>query len=246
MNDCCSVVAQPQDLVQILAFGLLMSAGHCLGMCGPLVCAASLPAERDADAGSVAGSLLAYHAGRIASYAAIGLVLGSVSGLLPAETNAVVWQASLSLLAAFALVWVGLGLLGIFPIASPACASRFAPGVARFFARIAGQNRIVRKFGLGVANGLLPCGPVYTVALASLASGGAGRGALAMVVFGAGTLPLLVALTCGWRWVGARMRAGFSRAGAVLAVAMGIQLALRGFGALEWIPHARISEVVLW
>lgn len=246
MNDCCSVAAQPQDLFQILAFGLLMSAGHCLGMCGPLVCAASLPSERDARAGSIAGSLLAYHAGRLASYAAIGLALGSIGALLPAGIHAVAWQAALSLLAAFALVWVGLGLLGIFPIASPGCAGRFAPGVARFFARIAGARPGVRKFGLGVTNGLLPCGPVYTVALAALASSGPWRGALAMLVFGAGTLPLLLAITYGWRWAGARLRTGFARAGAVLAVAMGVQLALRGFGALEWIPHARIHEVVLW
>lgn len=246
MNDCCAVAAQPQDLVQILVFGLLMSAGHCLGMCGPLVCAASLPAEREPEPAAVAGSIAAYHAGRIASYATIGLVLGSLSGLLPAETNAIAWQAALSLLAAFALVWVGLGLLGIFPVASSGCSGTLARTVVRFFGGLAGDRAGVRKFGLGVANGLLPCGPVYTVAIAALASGGAWNGALAMVVFGAGTVPLLVALTCGWRWIGARLRSGFTRAGALLAVAMGLQLGLRGLAALEWIPHARIHEVVLW
>ncbi|MCY2959864.1 MAG: sulfite exporter TauE/SafE family protein [Planctomycetota bacterium] len=246
MNECCAAAAQPQDLLQILVFGLLMSAGHCLGMCGPLVCAASLPAQRGSEPSEVAGSLLAYHAGRIATYATIGLVLGSLGGLLPAEANAVAWQAALSLLAAFALVWVGLGLMGIFPVASAGCSGRLARGVAKVFGGFAGQSSGARKFGLGVANGLLPCGPVYTVGLAALASGGAWSGALAMAVFGVGTVPTLVALTCGWRWIGARLRVGFSRAGACLAVAMGVQLGLRGLAALEWIPHARIHEVVLW
>lgn len=246
MSDCCAVAAQPQDLLQILVFGLLVSAGHCLGMCGPLVCAASLPRDRNGRPRDVARSVLAYHGGRVATYAAIGFVLGALGGLLPAETNAVAWQAALSLLAAFALVWVGLGLLGIFPVASPGCSGRLARAVSRLSGGLAGERDSARAFGLGVANGLLPCGPVYTVAIAAMASGSGWSGALAMAVFGAGTVPTLVALTCGWRWIGARLRSGFSRAGACLAVAMGVQLGLRGLAALEWIPHARISEVVLW
>lgn len=246
MSDCCTAVAQVGDLAQIFAFGLLMSAGHCLGMCGPLVCAASVPAERDARAFDVVRSIAAYHAGRLASYALLGLALGALGGLFPEESNAIVWQAVLSLLAAAALVWVGLGLLGIFPLASPRRAGSIARAVARVFGGVRGARGGLGRFGLGVANGWLPCGPVYTVAFAALAAGGAWNGALAMLVFGAGTVPLLVALALGWRWVGMRLRRGLARAGAGLAVAMGVQLALRGLAALEWIPHARIQEVVLW
>ena len=235
---CCAAASSPTDLAQIFAFGLLMSAGHCLGMCGPLVCAASLPAQ-----GNPLGALALYHAGRIASYALLGALLGALGGLMPAGVNTLVWQAVLSLLAAAALVFVALGLLEIFPLASPACSGKLARWLTKNLSGVGGARK---RFGLGVANGLLPCGPVYTVAVAALAAGGAARGALAMVLFGAGTIPLLVGVALGLRWFGTRLRLRLYRVGAALALLMGLQLALRGMAALAWLPHARFHEVVLW
>jgi sulfite exporter TauE/SafE len=237
---CCAAATSPQALAQVFAFGLLMSAGHCLGMCGPLVCAASLPIR-----GSPAGALGLYHAGRIASYALLGAVLGAFGSLMPAGVNTLVWQAVLSLLAAAALIWVALGLLDIFPLASPAFAGRLSRWLTRSVGGVAGA-RGWKRVGLGAANGLLPCGPVYTIAVAALAAGSALHGALAMAVFGAGTLPLLVAIALGFRRFGQHLRLRLFRAGAVLALLMGLQLALRGLAALEWLPHARFHEVVLW
>lgn len=246
IQSCCSSASEPRDLAQLFAFGLLMSAGHCLGMCGPLVCAVSAPPAAEGERKlSALAPIGVYHAGRLASYALLGLVLGSLGGLLPEGANTLVWQAVLSLLAAAALVWVGLGLLDVFPLASPACAGKLARWLTSSLGTL-GLRGNLRRFGLGLANGLLPCGPVYTVAVAALAAGGPARGALAMLVFGAGTLPLLVALTLGVRWMGQRLRLGLYRAGAALALLMGVQLALRGLAALEWIPHARLNEVVLW
>ncbi|MBK7644976.1 MAG: sulfite exporter TauE/SafE family protein [Planctomycetes bacterium] len=238
---CCAAASSPQELAQIFAFGLLMSAGHCLGMCGPLVCAASLPAQ-----GNPVGALGLYHAGRIASYALLGALLGGVGSLMPEGVNTVVWQAVLSLLAAAALVWVALGLLDIFPLASPSCAGKLSRWMMHTVGGTGRTRTLLQRFGLGAANGVLPCGPVYTVAVAALAAGGPARGALAMVVFGAGTLPLLVGVALGMRWAGQRLRLRLFRAGAALALLMGVQLALRGMAALEWVPHARFHEVVLW
>jgi len=237
---CCAAASSPQALAQVFAFGVLMSAGHCLGMCGPLVCAASLPLR-----GSPVSALALYHAGRIASYALLGALLGALGSLMPAGVNTLVWQAVLSLLAAAALVWVALGLLEIFPLASPAFAGRVSRWLTRSVGGVAGAHGW-QRLGLGAANGLLPCGPVYTIAVAALAAGGPLHGALAMAVFGAGTLPLLVGLALGLRRIGQRLRLSFFRAGAALALLMGLQLALRGMAALDWLPHARFHEVVLW
>ncbi|MCK6447852.1 MAG: sulfite exporter TauE/SafE family protein [Planctomycetes bacterium] len=246
IQDCCTPAATASsDLAQLFAFGLLMSAGHCLGMCGPLVCAVSMPAEQQ---GSARWSAFAwasvYHAGRVASYAILGALLGSLGGMLPDRTTTVVWQASLSFLAAAALLWIGLALFDVFPMAK----LPFASSISRFLMQKLGRARsgIVARFGLGMANGLLPCGPVYTAAVAALAAASPTRGALAMVVFGAGTVPVLVAFAFGVRWVGQRLRLGFYRVGAALAILMACQLALRGLAALELVPHARFHEVVLW
>ncbi len=244
MNQCCTAATSTQDLAQLFAFGLVISAGHCLGMCAPLVSALSLAEPKHGQSRpSFARAVSIYHAGRIASYAAIGFAIGSIGDLVPERASAVSWQASLSFLAAAALVWVGLGLLDVFPIASFACAGR----VSTWLMRRAGiANESLRRFTLGVANGLLPCGPVYTVALAALAAGSAPRGAAAMVAFGAGTLPLFAALAFGLRWIGDRARVSLHKFGGAFAIAMACQLMLRGAAALDWMPHFAVREVVLW
>ncbi len=247
-GSCCASGFTSLDLAQLAAFGLLMSAGHCLGMCGPLVCAASLPSSETRGGTALARSVGAYHAGRLASYALLGFVVGALSGLIPAPAGAlpagaVIGQAVLAFLAAAALLWVGLGVFGVFPHAS----LRAVGVLSRWLHSSAGGLRgTSRRFLLGVANGFLPCGPVYTVAAATLAAGSGAGGALAMLAFGAGTVPLLVALTFGVRWTSVRWRLTLQRAGGGLAVAMGVQLLLRGLAALEWVPHARFHEVVLW
>ncbi|MCC6409016.1 MAG: sulfite exporter TauE/SafE family protein [Planctomycetes bacterium] len=245
IQSCCSPAeTAPSDLAQLFAFGLLMSAGHCLGMCGPLVCAVSMPSQKGSQRWSALAWAGVYHAGRVASYALLGGLLGALGGMLPDRTATVVWQASLSFLAAAALFWIGLALFDVFPLAS----LPFAGRVSRWLMQKVGgaKSGIAARFVLGMANGLLPCGPVYTAAVAALASASPARGAIAMVVFGAGTVPVLVALAFGVRWVGQRVRLGFYRVGAALALLMACQLALRGLAALELVPHARFHEVVLW
>jgi sulfite exporter TauE/SafE len=67
-----------------------------------------------------------------------------------------------------------------------------------------------------------------------------------MATFGLGTVPLLAALAVGVRLVGARTRLSMYRAAAIFALAMGVQLCMRGMAGLEWVPHAHLLEVVLW
>lgn len=249
MIDSCCHAATPatRDLAQLLAFGALMSAGHCLGMCGPLVCAVSAPRQgEERDFGELARTTGVYHAGRIASYAVIGLALGALGGLAPDRATALVGQASLSLLAAAALVFVGLGLLGVFPLAKLSCTAGLSRWITTRVGGLLAARSMAKRFALGAANGLLPCGPVYTVAVTALAAGSALNGALSMVAFGVGTVPVLAALAFGMRWTSERLRVSLYRAGAVLALGMGAQLALRGLAALDVVPHARIQEFVLW
>jgi hypothetical protein len=49
----------------------------------------------------------------------------------------------------------------------------------------------------GVVNGLLPCGLVYAYLALAAGAGGSLRGALAMALFGLGTMPLLALVGCG-------------------------------------------------
>lgn len=246
MNDCCASTAAPQDLVQLFAFGAVLSLGHCIAMCGPLVSTVLCTEQSAGGARPFAATLARYHAGRIASYALLGAGIGALGAIVPGGPSTVTWQALLAFLAAATLAWIGLGQLGWLPGARMPFAARISRTVARAFGRGVLARRAPREFGLGVANGFLPCGPVYTVAVAALVAGSAARGAFALAVFGLGTVPVLVAFSFGWRWTGARLRGGLRRAGALVALTMALQLGLRASAALEWLPHARVAEVVLW
>ena len=139
--------------------------------------------------------LLAYNAGRILTYAALGALAGTlgatVGGFLPPE----VARRGGRLLAALFLVGLGLFLAGrpqfLQPIERLGARlwRRIEPAGRRFLqARSSGH-----ALALGLVWGFLPCGLVYSMlAMASLA-GGAGNGAIVMLAFGAGTLPALFA-----------------------------------------------------
>lgn len=167
---------------------------HCVGMCGGIVGALSAFSAKD---GAPPWSLhLAYNAGRIASYAIAGAIVGalgaagtSLAGQWPART-------AMFLLANLMLVAFGLYLLGVNRAlaftehAGQVLWRRLQPLTKRFLpARSAAQ-----AFPLGLLWGWLPCGLVYSALATALAAGSAGRGAALMLAFGLGTLPNLLAM----------------------------------------------------
>jgi uncharacterized protein len=70
---------------------------------------------------------------------------------------------------------------------------------------------------LGLALGFLPCGFLYAALTAASASGGPAAGALAMIAFGVGTVPSLIAVGIAGQAAGRRwQRASASVAPAVM------------------------------
>lgn len=184
----CAQAALPGGL--FLA-GLSGSAVHCGPMCGPFVLGqvgermARLPANGLCEAARLRGALLLpYHAGRIATYAALGAVAGFAGIGLPG------WAVAL-LLAAAASVFLMQALHRLRPAARPR--GRLGAAIARLAGRI-GRERWGGSFVLGMVLGLLPCGLLYGAILGAAASGGALAAAAAMVGFGLGTVPLLAAI----------------------------------------------------
>ncbi|MCX8017281.1 MAG: sulfite exporter TauE/SafE family protein, partial [Rhodocyclaceae bacterium] len=79
-----------------------------------------------------------------------------------------------------ALAWLERGGQGIW--------QRIQPLTARFLP----VRGVAQALPLGLLWGWLPCGLVYSALPTALAAGSAGRGALAMLAFGLGTLPNLL------------------------------------------------------
>ncbi|WBL26988.1 sulfite exporter TauE/SafE family protein [Zunongwangia sp. HGR-M22] len=167
-------------------FGLLGSF-HCIGMCGPI--AFLLPLSRDKKT-LMFLQLFLYHFGRLLSYGVIGLLFG----LLGKGLNLFAAQQKLS---------IGIGVLMILTAIISFGKFKFGKIGTPFFSII---SRLKSKIGaglkkkspdtflsIGMLNGFLPCGLVYMAMLGAIAEANAGFGALYMVFFGLGTIPLMTA-----------------------------------------------------
>lgn len=206
--------------------GAAGSTMHCVPMCGGFVLGqvadglARVPAAQLCEWRRITkGALLPYHLGRLTTYAGLGAAAGFGTGRLP-------WFGTVS--AALLLLGATLFVMHV---------ARILPGLER---APAGWNRLVTRmarragggYPLGVALGFLPCGFLYA-ALASAASSGTSLlGAAAMLAFGLGTAPALIAVGIAGQAAGRRwQRAIAVAAPAVMALnaALLLVLALRGF-----------------
>jgi sulfite exporter TauE/SafE len=97
-------------------------------------------------------------------------------------------------LAAVFLLWFAAGLAGLAP--EPRLVLPVLAGSGRLLQEGRGAGA---RYAFGVVNGFLPCGLVYAALSLPVALAAPLPGALAMVAFGAGTLPLLSVAALGLR-----------------------------------------------
>ena len=250
-DSCCSPnllpAAKSFDPWLLLGTGLTISLGHCIGMCGPLVGTVALaqPAEGRSARRLLPGFLL-YHFGRMLAYALIGFALGLVGSAAALAGQGQWLRGGLSLAVGLAMAVLGLGLAGGRPARRWVESRRLAGLVVTRFRGLIGRGGLGGKLALGAANGFLPCGPVYAVALGAMAAGSPWRGAGAMLLVGAGTLPVMLALSLGVGRLSPRVQGRFNRIAAVLVLLIGVQLLLRGAAAFGWVEHLKFGEFVVY
>lgn len=176
----------------------LAGTPHCLAMCGGFASSCSRPR----------GGLAAWHAGRLTTYAILGAAAAGVGAALPGP------PVVTAVVALMLLAWFALSLAGV--VREPHLA---VPGLARISARIARHEGLGWRYAFGLATGLLPCGLVYSALSVPVALGRPLAGALAMLAFGAGTIPALSALAVGFRRVLPRSLAARRAVAALVFVA---------------------------
>jgi hypothetical protein len=176
----------------MIGAGLLGSV-HCIGMCGGLVAVSTQGAS------SARQRLLAqlgYQAARLASY----LILGVSAGLLGRALDLAGRAAGLSKAAAIVsgLTMMLWGLWAMLEAGGVKLARRLPsidilPAGARIWlGRAQRQSPLGRAILLGGASALLPCGFLYTFALAAAGTGSPIAGALVMGSLWLGNLPALL------------------------------------------------------
>jgi len=168
--------------------GLVASVSSCLAVVGGL--ALSLSAQY-AKGGAGWKPQVLFHGGRLIGFFVLGGIIGLVGGSFHmGQTGSVV----LGGLVAIVMLILGINLLDIFH------------GIKRFqftMPKIIGKKIVkermvvhgITPFVIGAVTFFLPCGFTQSMQLYALSTGDFIRGALIMLVFALGTLPVLSALS---------------------------------------------------
>lgn len=223
------LAAADMSYAALFLVGLLTSV-HCIAMCGGInlsQCMPRGPRPAEAKAATLPRPALAYNLGRVVSYTAIGAVLG-FCGMVIGGGAAVLspaFQGFLKLFAGALMVVMGINLLGLLP-----WLRRFNPRLPRFLAeRIDGEKAAGRgPFVVGLLNGFLPCGPLQAMQIVALASGSPAAGALSMLAFSLGTVPLMLGLGSLVCALGQRFARQVLQIGAVLVAVLGLAMVSQG------------------
>lgn len=209
-------------MLAALSLGLVagvMSAPHCVAMCGPLAAFACAQTKSRF-------AFLHYQAGRLAGYVALGALAGLTGHVLEQQVSGAWARAAWSWMLAVVLIaaaWTllapsGGGLISVGKIVRFERASRWWVTLAKILPR--------RPVVLGALSGILPCGALAAALIMAASTGSALTGAACMAAFafasGVGLLGL------GWlaqrfmatsqRWVRAAL-AGVFILGSLILVA---------------------------
>ena len=198
------------DLLSAFIIGLL-SAGHCLAMCGGITSMLTSAISQDPllknnllqnnvpkeKTQSKLVIILCYNIGRIGSYAILGAIVG-FTGSIAAKSIGLP-LAGLRIIAGIFLVLLGLYLGQWLMILSrvESIGKKLWQYISPLSKKVIPVNSPLKALSLGAIWGWLPCGLVYSTLTWSLASGDPQTGALIMASFGLGTLPALLTMSFG-------------------------------------------------
>ncbi|UTW59757.1 sulfite exporter TauE/SafE family protein [Kordiimonas sp. SCSIO 12603] len=216
--------------------GLLGSATHCVGMCGPFVMAQVGGKKSGGEEGVLkrlqAAALLPYHLGRVTTYILLGIVGASLSQFLvgtPVQRGV-----------AFVLLSVAglLFLVNAVPSLKRLVKANTGLVVGQKFGHIIGRLARpffanpdpLQRYALGILLGFLPCGLVVAAVMAVAATGHAATAAFGMLAFGVGTVPSLFLVGTGTQFALNRWPAQVRSVAAFVMAVNGVSLMVMAGG----------------
>lgn len=233
----------------LFVIGLITSV-HCVAMCGGINISQCIPQSGQQEAKNN-GKLdtfrpaLAYNLGRVLSYTAAGFVLGLAGFLIGGGTEigfSTLLQGILKIIAGLFMVIMGINMLNLFPQLR-----KFTIRMPGFLARRIGEKRAKssRPFLVGLLNGFMPCGPLQSMWLVALASGNPLSGALSMLLFSLGTVPLMLGLGSIVSVLGKKFTDKVMTIGAVLVTVLGLAMLSQGGSLSGWLSPSLLLVLII-
>ncbi len=196
----------------------LIGSFHCAGMCGPI--AFALPGKKQEGIAFFLGRFL-YNFGRIISYALLGFVSGSFGlGIkLAGIQQGLSIGIGVVILLSVSLSYLKVGALSFNP---------FSLLSSKLVQKLFQSKSLFALLFIGLLNGLLPCGFVYIAVLGASATQNAMEGALFMILFGLGTLPLMYGVSILGQFLSIKVRGKINKLSPVFAILIAVLFIVRG------------------
>lgn len=238
-----------------MGYGMLFLIGiitsvHCIAMCGGINLSQCIPGKNSFSGKSSRLSAfypaLFYNLGRVISYTVIGFLLGLIGMLIGGGSGAgipALLQGILKLAAGAFMVIMGINMLGLFP-----WLRKINPGMPKFLALKINRKKLKssQPFIIGLLNGLMPCGPLQSMQIIALASGNPFVGALSMLLFSLGTVPLMLGLGSIVSALGKKFARTVMNIGSILVVVLGLAMLSQG-GSLSGLllPNRLLMLIII-
>ena len=210
--------------------GLIASVSTCMAVVGGLILSVSANFVKSGD--KIKPPIL-FHIGRLVSFFVLGGLIGALGSAF--QLNAV--SASiLNIILALVLLILGLNLLDVFPKAK-----KFQPTMPNFIGQkihnLKNLNHTLAPLLIGIATFFLPCGFTQSMQIYTLTTGSFSKGALTMLFFALGTLPILSILSFSSLGIHKKTESGiFFKTAGLIVIFFGIFNLINGLVVFSLIP----------
>lgn len=196
-----------------VTYGMLFIIGvltsiHCISMCGVI----NLLAIIDSNKKNYKRPFL-YNLGRVLSYTIIGGIIGGIGSILHFHSMV---KGIIILVAAISMLILSFHMLGIFNFKIP------------IIHKIKFKNNTKNAFLIGLINGLMPCGPLQAMQVYALSTGSVLKGALSMLLFGLGTLPLMLLIGVFYHFINGKSKIMVQKVSFILIFILSLIMLNRG------------------
>ncbi len=224
------VTASPVSFPTAFLIGLVASVSTCMAVVGGLVLSMSATFAKENE--KVRPQML-FHAGRLISFVVLGGVIGALgSAFQLGQTASFVFGIIVGLI----LLILGINLLDVFP-----SIRKLQPTLPKFMGakihNLKNMNHTLTPFLVGIATFFLPCGFTQSMQIYALSTGNFWTGAVIMLAFALGTLPILVLLSFSSLGIHTKARSGiFFKTAGIVVIFFGIFNLINSFVAAGIIP----------
>lgn len=210
--------------------GVVASLSSCMAVVGGLLLSMS---ATFAQQGQRATPQILFHLGRVVSFFFLGGLIGSVGASLQLGMYG---MFALTLIIGIVMLILGINLLDVFHFTK-----RLQPSMPKFLSRhalgLSKMNHTLTPALVGVATFFLPCGFTQSMQIYTLSTGSFLKGALTMLFFALGTLPVLALVSMSSISITKSPKSGiFFKTAGLIVIIFAVFNILNSFVAIGLLP----------